>query len=112
MDVNYLPMARGPIYLAAGMDWFTCRVFAWRVPSTLEGDPCVAAVEEALARDVALEVLNMDQGSQFTSIEFIKALADREIKISIEGHADRGAMTSSSGFGRLPKMTRCTIIND
>ena len=111
MDINYLPMARCSIYLAAGMDWFICPVLAWRVPSTLEGDPCVATVEEALARDVALEAFNMDQGSQFTSIEFIKALADGEIKISMKGQADRGLMTSSSGFGRLPNMKRCIIID-
>lgn len=85
MDITYIPMARGFIYLAAVVDWFTRRVLAWRVSITLEADFCIEAVEEALARHGAPEIFNTDQGSQFTSIEFIKVLADREIKISMDG---------------------------
>ena len=85
MDITYIPMARGFIYLAAVVDWFTRQVLAWRVSITLEADFCIEAVEEALARHGAPEIFNTDQGSQFTSIEFIKVLADREIKISMDG---------------------------
>ena len=85
MDITYIPMACGFIYLAAVVDWFTRRVLAWRVSITLEADFCIEAVEEALARHGAPEIFNTDQGSQFTSIEFIKVLADREIKISMDG---------------------------
>lgn len=85
MDITYIPMARGFIYLAAVVDWFTRRVLAWRVSITLEADFCIEAVEEALMRHGAPEIFNTDQGSQFTSIEFIKVLADREIKISMDG---------------------------
>ena len=87
MDITYIPMARGFIYLAAVVDWFTRRVLAWRVSITLEADFCIEAVEEALARHGAPEIFNTDQGSQFTSIEFIKVLADREITISMDGKA-------------------------
>ena len=85
MDITYIPMARGFIYLAAVLDWFTRRVLAWRVSITLEADFCIEAVEEALARHGTPEVFNTDQGSQFTSIDFIKVLAAREIKISMDG---------------------------
>jgi putative transposase len=85
MDITYIPMARGFIYLAAVVDWFTRRVLAWRVSITLEADFCIEAVEEALARHSAPEIFNSDQGSQFTSTEFIKVLAAREIKISMDG---------------------------
>ena len=85
MDITYIPMARGFIYLAAVLDWFTRRVLAWRVSITLEADFCVEAVEEALARHGTPEIFNTDQGSQFTSIDFIKVLAAREIKISMDG---------------------------
>ena len=78
-------MARGFIYLAAVLDWFTRRVLAWRVSITLEAEFCVEAVEEALARHGTPEIFNTDQGSQFTSIDFIKVLAAREIKISMDG---------------------------
>ena len=65
--------------------YFTRRVLAWRVSITLEADFCVEAVEEALARHGTPEIFNTDQGSQFTSIDFIKVLAAREIKISMDG---------------------------
>jgi putative transposase len=79
------PMARGFIYPAAGLDWFTRRVLAWRVSITLEADFCIEAMQEALARHGKPEIFNTDQGSQFTSTDFIKVLADREIKISMDG---------------------------
>jgi putative transposase len=98
MDITYIPplcegmhspagqwMARGFIYLTAALDWFTRRILAWRVSITLEADFCIEAVEEALARHGKPEIFNTDQGSQFTSAEFIKVLASREIKISMDG---------------------------
>ena len=84
MDITYIPMARGFIYLAAVLDWFTRRVLAWRVSITLEADFCIEALEEALTKHGAPEIFNTDQGSQFTSIDFIKVLAAREIKISMD----------------------------
>lgn len=67
------------------LDWFTRRVLAWRVSITLEADFCIEAVEEALAKHGTPEIFNTDQGSQFTSTDFIKVLAAREIKISMDG---------------------------
>ena len=55
-----------------------------RVSITLEADFCIDAVEEALAKHGTPEIFNTDQGSQFTSTEFIKVLASREIKISMD----------------------------
>ena len=78
-------MARGFIYLAAVLHWFTRRVLAWRVSITLEADFCIEAVQEAQARNGKPEIFNTDQGSQFTSTDFIKVLAAREIKISMDG---------------------------
>jgi putative transposase len=85
MDITYIPMARGFIYLAAVLDWFTRRVLSWRASITLEADFCMEAVEEALARHGKPEIFNTDQGSQFTSADFIKVLAGAEIKISMDG---------------------------
>lgn len=82
MDITYIPTARGFIYLVAVLDWFTRRVLAWRVSITLEADFCIDAVEEAFAKHGTPEIFNTDQGSQFTSTDFIKVLAAREIKIS------------------------------
>lgn len=58
---------------------------SWRVSISLEADFCIDALEEALARHGKPEIFNTDQGSQFTSVDFIKVLASREIKISMDG---------------------------
>jgi len=70
MDITDVPMARGFVYLAAVVDWFSRRVLSWRVSISLEAAFCVEALEEALARHGRPEVFNTDQGSQFTSHEF------------------------------------------
>jgi len=70
MDITDVPMARGFVYLAAVVDWFSRRVLSWRVSISLEAAFCVEALEEALARHGRPEVFNTDQGSQFTSHAF------------------------------------------
>lgn len=85
MDITYIPMARGFVYLAAVMDWATRRVLSWRVSITLDSTFCLDAVTEALARYGAPEILNTDQGSQFTSAAFTGLLLDRGIRISMDG---------------------------
>ena len=70
MDITYIPMAKGFVYLAAVMDWFSRKVLAWRVSITMDTAFCVEAVEEALERYGAPEIFNTDQGSQFTSEAF------------------------------------------
>jgi len=64
MDITYVPMARGFVYLAAAIDWFSRRVLAWRLSITLEAAFCVEALEEALARHGRPAIVNTDQGSQ------------------------------------------------
>jgi putative transposase len=85
MDITYIPMARGFVYLAAVMDWASRRVLAWRVSISLTTDFCLEAVEEALAKYGRPEIFNTDQGSQFTSAEFIELLKDNAIAISMDG---------------------------
>jgi putative transposase len=85
MDISYIPMARGFVYLAAVIDWCTRRVLAWRVSITMEVDFCIEAVEEAMARHGRPEIFNTDQGSQFTSAAFTGLLADNGIRISMDG---------------------------
>ena len=85
MDITYIPMARGFVYLAAVVDWFSRKVLAWKLSITLSADFCIEALEEALACHGRPEIFNTDQGSQFTSIEFIKVLKAAEIAISMDG---------------------------
>lgn len=78
-------MARGFVYLAAVVDWFSRRVLSWRLSITMQADFCVEAVEEAFGRFGKPEIFNTDQGSQFTSIDFTKVLLAKDIKISMDG---------------------------
>ena len=85
MDITYIPMARGFVYLAAVVDWFTRRVLAWRLSITMEVDFCLDAVEEALAKYGRPAIFNTDQGSQFTSAAFTGLLLENKIAISMDG---------------------------
>jgi putative transposase len=98
MDITYIPMVRGFVYLAAVMDWFSRRVLAWRLSIGLEVDFCLNAVDEALARHGRPEIFNTDQGSQFTSAAFTGLLAENGIAISMDG---RGAWRDNVFVERL-----------
>lgn len=85
MDFTYVPMARGFVYLAAVVDWYSRRVLAWRLSITMEAAFCVEALEEALARHGKPDVFNTDQGSQFTGQEFTGVLLRAGVAISMDG---------------------------
>ena len=84
-DITYIPIGRGFLYLVAIMDWASRAVLAWRLSNTMEAAFCVAALDEALARFGKPEIFNTDQGSQFTSAEFVGTLTKAEIRISMDG---------------------------
>jgi putative transposase len=98
MDITYIPMARGFVYLTAVVDWFSRRVLAWRVSITMEVEFCLEAVEEAVAKHGRPEIFNTDQGSQFTSVDFTSLLLDNAIAISMDG---RGAWRDNVFVERL-----------
>jgi len=85
MDITYIPMARGFVYLAAVLDWFSRRVLSWSVSITMEAAFCVETLEDALARHGKPEIFNTDQGSQFTGTAFTSVLAGNGIAISMDG---------------------------
>jgi putative transposase len=85
MDITYIPMARGFVYLGAVVDWFSRRVLSWRVSITMETEFCAEALEEALAHHGKPEIFNTDQGSQFTSAAFTGVLLNADIAISMDG---------------------------
>ncbi|MCP3476938.1 IS3 family transposase [Bradyrhizobium sp. CCGUVB1N3] len=85
MDISYIPMRRGFVYLAAVVDVFSRRVLVHRVSITMETIFCVEALQEALAKHGRPEIFNTDQGSQFTSLDFTGVLLDANIAISMDG---------------------------
>ena len=86
-DVTYIPMQRGFLYLVAIMDWHSRKVLAWRLSNSMDTAFCVEALKEALAKHGTPEIFNTDQGSQFTSGDWIDALTDAKNKISMP-HGD------------------------
>ncbi len=81
MDITYIPMRKGFVYLAAVLDWATRRVLSWRLSNSMTTDFCMEAVEEAVQGHGSPGIFNTDQGSQFTSAEFISL---------IQGHGIQG----------------------
>jgi len=107
MDITCIPMARGFVYLAVVLDWFSRRVLSWRLSITMEAAFCIETLEDALARYGKPDVFNTDQGSQFTCVAFTGALARNGITISMDGARAPGATTcSSSGCGAASNMRR------
>jgi putative transposase len=103
MDLTYIPMARGFVYLAAVVDWYSRKVLAWRLSISLDTQFCVEAVEEALERYGAPEIFNTDQGSQFTSEVFTSLLKGKGIAISMDG---RGSWKDNVFVERLWKSVK------
>jgi putative transposase len=85
LDITYVPMARGWVYLVAVLDWHSRRVLAHRVSITMEADFCVEALREAAARWGAPQIVNTDQGSQFSSAEFVAEVARIGARQSMDG---------------------------
>jgi putative transposase len=84
-DLTYLPMAHGFQYLVAIIDVGSRKTLSWRVSNTMTPDFCVEALQEALGKYGKPQIFNTDQGSQFTSGEWIDTLKAAEIQISMDG---------------------------
>jgi putative transposase len=83
-DSTYVPMANGFLFLCAIIDWFSRSILSWRLSNTLLVDFCVDALQEALMRWGKPQIFNTDQGSQFTSQDFIKPLINNGIAVSMD----------------------------
>jgi putative transposase len=85
VDISYIPMAHGFLFLVAVLDIASRKVLAFRLSNTLTPDFCVVAVQEALARFGPPEIFNTDQGAQFTSDAWIDVLEGAGVRISMDG---------------------------
>jgi putative transposase len=83
-DITYVPLARGFMYLAAILDWYSRYVIAWRLSNTLDGEFCLDMLEEALGLGRP-EVFNTDQGVQFTAQAWTGRLESAGVKVSMDG---------------------------
>jgi putative transposase len=85
MDITYIPMRRGFVYLAAVLDWATRRVLAWRLSNSMTTDFCLDALEAAVRDYGPPGILNTDQGSQFTGTAFVGLVQEHGISLSMDG---------------------------
>ena len=83
-DITYIRLRHGFIYLVAIMDWFSRYVLSWRTSNSMDSGFCIEALEDALVKKKP-EIFNSDQGSQFTSNDFIQILKEQDIRISMDG---------------------------
>ena len=108
MDKTYIPMARGFVYLAVVLDWFSRRVLSWRLSITMEAAFCVETLEDAMAHHGKPEIFNTDQGSQFTGSAFTTAFSPTAaLRSAWTAKGLGGTMSSSSGCGAASNMRRC-----
>jgi putative transposase len=85
VDITYIPIVRGFLYVVAIMDWASRAVLAWRPSNTLDVSFCTGALTEALARFGRPNIFNTDQGFQFTSAAFTRVLVPAGVRISMDG---------------------------
>src|ERR1700733_7994079 len=105
-DITYLPMRGGFLYLVAVMDWFSRFVLSWEISNTMETGFCLAALDAAF-RFGQPEIWNSDQGSQFTSADFLAPLKSRGIAISMDG---RGRALDNVFIERLWRSLKYELI--
>ena len=103
MDLTYLPMRHGFLYLVAVLDWATRRVLAWRLSNTLTTDVCLDALEAAIREYGCPGILNTDQGSQFTRTAFVELVQQHGIPCSMDG---QGAWRDNLFVERLWKSVK------
>ena len=103
MDITYIPMARGFVYLAVVLDWFSRRLLAWRLSITMEASFCVEALEDALAHHGKPEIVNTDQGAQFTGSAFTGSSRSKASPSAWMAKALGETMCLSSGLWRTIK---------
>jgi putative transposase len=85
LDTTYIPMAKGFVYLTAVVDWASRRVLAAKVAITLEACHAVDVLQEAFSRYGRPEIVNTDQGSQFTAHEFVQTVREQGCNLSMDG---------------------------
>ena len=84
IDITYIRMLKGWMYLVAILDWFSRYVVSWELDQTLEISFVLQSLDRALEQ-TRPEILNSDQGSQFTSLEYLNRLKTAEVRISMDG---------------------------
>ena len=87
VDITYIKMGKSHMYLTAIIDWYSRFIVGWALSDTLDTAPVIEAVERAIEKHGVPAIINSDQGSQFTSNEYVKLLKSHNIRQSMDGKA-------------------------
>lgn len=97
-DITYIPMEKGFMYLCGVIDWHSRYLLSWTLSNTLTTDFCIEAIEDAIGMHGKPEIINTDQGSQFTSDQFIESIMSKGIRLSMDG---KGRATDNIAIERF-----------
>jgi putative transposase len=103
MGITYIPLKRGFVYLTVVMDWYSQRILSHRISITMDTSFCLDALAEAIDKYGKPEIMNTDQGGQFTNLTFTQYLKDSGIRISMDG---KGAWRDNVFVKRLCKTVK------
>jgi putative transposase len=99
-DITYIPMARGFMYMTAFIDVYSRKIMGWSISNTMTKKWCLQVLQEAIAKHGKPDIINSDQGSQYTSSAWTNFLESNEIKISMDG---KGRATDNTWIERFWK---------
>ena len=106
-DITYIPMAKGFMYLTAVIDVFSRKIMGWGISNSLDARWCKQVLEEAITRHGKPEIVNSDQGSQYTSALWTQFLGKQDILISMDG---KGRATDNIWIERFWKSIKYNYI--
>jgi len=102
-DITYIPMPNGYMYLMAIIDLFSRYVVHWSLSNTMDANWCANNFLEAIENKICPQIINTDQGSQFTSKEFTEAVLGNDVKLSMDG---KGRATDNAFIESLWKLVK------
>ncbi len=112
IDITYIGTPSGFVYMAAIIDWYSKYIVGYTISNTLQSDIVTRVVKEAVRRYGAPEILNSDQGSQFTSIEYIESIKSlKRTRISMDGKGRATDNIAIERFFRSYKWERLYLMN-
>lgn len=106
-DITYIPMARGFMYMTAFIDVYSRKIMGWGISNSMSKKWCLNVLADTIAKHGKPEILNSDQGSQYTSVEWTNFLEKNEIKISMDG---KGRATDNVWIERFWKSLKYDYI--
>jgi len=107
IDITYIPMKKGFLYLTAIIDIYSRYVVGWGISNTLEAEATLSVLKQAIKENGKPEIINSDQGSQFTCEDWVEYLKSEDIKISMDG---KGRATDNIFIERFWRSLKCDYV--